>query len=116
MAIDGVRRGPDGERIRYQRIAHWLVRLLAVANLVHFGAMSYEPYFRVVVGGRFENATGSWMVASTVLLPAFVGFEGWWMRKDAQVRALLIDGALVLAWFVVYWSTVIDALWHHVNG
>jgi hypothetical protein len=90
-----------------------LVRVLAVANLVHFVAMSYPPYFRSVAGGAFGDAVGTWFVVSTLLLPIFVGLECWWMRKDSESRALALDWILVIAWIAVFWGAAVYGLGHY---
>ncbi len=46
-----------------------------------------------------------WLMASSVLIPLYVGFETWWMFKAApsQKRPLLIDWLVALLWFVIWW-------------
>jgi hypothetical protein len=94
------------------RLSHLLVRLVATVNIAHLLLLAYRPYFRAA-----NNFLGwmdiKWMMASSFLLPLYVGFETWWMFRvePSQKRALLIDWAFAVIWFVLWWGLALYSLY-----
>jgi hypothetical protein len=102
---------------RARRLSHLLVRLVAAVNLVDIGLETAFPkYARTVANGPFGGITTAWMGLSSLLLPLYVGFEGWWMRKGKveNSKALWIDATFAVAWFLVFWVGVLYVFTHHV--
>ena len=100
-----------GQPLRY-RLSHLAVRLIAAVNIAHLLLLGYRPYFRAVTN-HFGWIDEKWMMVSSFLLPLYVGFETWWMFRAelSQKRALLIDWAFAVIWFVLWWGSVLYSLY-----
>lgn len=103
------------ERGLHHKLSHLLVRVVATANLADLLlATLYQPYFRSLERSHLGNTIVKEQIASSLLLPLFVGFEAWWMRKSEVDRnPLLVDGAFVIVWFLVFWMGVLWAFGHY---
>ncbi len=103
------------ERPVQYRLSHLVVRLIAAINLADLGlATLYPPYFHALDRTYLGEVMVKWEIASSLLLPLFVGFEAWWMRKSKlESRASLIDTAFAAVWFLVLWIGVAYACTHH---
>ena len=95
-------------------LSHLVVRLVATVNLADFWlATLYPPYFRGLAR-QLGHAIVKEQLASSMLLPLFVGFEAWWMRNsEAERNPLLIDAAFVVVWFFVLWAGIFYAFGHY---
>src|SRR5436309_3460352 len=104
---------------RAQQFSHVLVRIIATITLAYFGmgAISdkyYPAYSHAIANSRLGMMMGTWCIAASLLLPLYVGFEGWWMRKRKVVDgALWIDAALAIACFLTFLGVVLYAFGHY---
>jgi hypothetical protein len=103
------------EQFPKYRLSHFVVRLVASINFAHLLLMYYKPYFRAVRNIFRQGGDVYSMMISSLLLPLYIGFETWWMfrAKPSQTRALVIDWAVAVLWFVVLWGIVIYARTHY---
>lgn len=109
----------QSQSIKYDRRAwgysHLFVRLvsaIALANLA-LGAVS-TSYFHLVTGVWLGRLAVAASMLSCFLLPLYVGFEVWWMRKSrSEVKALWVDVVFAVASFLFYWFIVLYAFNHH---
>ena len=102
-----------GQPLRY-RLSHLAVRLIVAVNIAHLLLLTYRPYFRAVtnhVGWIDEK----WMMVSSFLLPLYVGVETWWMfrAEPSQKKPLLINWAVAVIWFVLWWGSVLYSLYRY---
>lgn len=95
--------------------SHLAVRIITTINIVHLLLSYYPPYFDARL--RFFSQGGDiyWMLASSLLIPLYVGLETWWMylAKPSQKRALLIDWLLAGLWFAILWVVVLRSLYRY---
>lgn len=96
------------------KIAHLCLRVIAVLNVVYFASSALWPSLVLATTrGRVGEVVVKWGMASSVLLPVYVGLEMWWMGRTAVERtALVIDWLLAIAWFLFFWGGVLYAFWH----
>lgn len=100
-----------GQPLRY-RLSHLAVRLIAAVNVTHLLLLGYQPYFRAA--NHFLGWIDiKWMVASSFLLPLYVGFETWWMfgLEPSQKKPLIIDWVLAIIWLIMWWGFVLYSLY-----
>ena len=109
-------RGRTGKKASHHplkiRLSHLILRLLVTVNVAHLLLLGYQPYFRAV--GNFVGWVDvKWMMVSSFLLPLYVGFETWWMFRvePSEKRALLIDWAFAVIWFVSWWGIALYSLY-----
>jgi len=114
---------PQGQRASpesplYIKLSHLVVRLIVILNIAHLSLSFYQPYFTVIKQLFRGGADFYWMMASSFLLPVYVGVEAWWMlRRDrSNTKALLIDGAFVIGWFVIFWAFLLHSFWRYVGS
>lgn len=96
--------------LKYQ-LSHLAIRLIVLVNITHLLLSGYHPYFRATTR-IFRNLFDlHWMTVTSVILPLYVGFEAWWiLRKDrSQVKEVLIDAALAIAWFLIWWGFLLHS-------
>jgi hypothetical protein len=95
-------------------VSHRWVRLVASANFLQLGLeMAFPSYFHLSTRGELGNLLDFWFAASSLLLPAYVGFQVWWMRRSpTERRALWVDAVLAVAWFVFLWGGTFYTLFH----
>jgi hypothetical protein len=87
-------------------LSHLALRVIVCFNIADTLLEAWWPtYFRMKKTIFPTGADLTWMMASSFLLPAYVGFETWWMHRaqPPQTRALLIDWVLAGFWFVLWW-------------
>jgi hypothetical protein len=100
-----------GHALRY-RLSHLVVRVVATVNIAHLLLLGYRPYFRAA--NHFLGWIDiKWMIASSLLLPLYVGFETWWMfgAEPSQKKPLLIDWVVAVIWLVMWWAFVLYSLY-----
>jgi hypothetical protein len=92
-----------------------VVRLIAGITLANFVAAITSPaYSHLVANGWLGKIVAVWSIACPLLLPLFVGFEVWWMRKKKdESKALWVDAALAVACFLLFCAMLFYALGHH---
>jgi hypothetical protein len=111
--LQRLKRVGAGDPVKY-RVSHLLVRLIAFANIAHL-LLTFQPsYFRAKIN-LFNGIDIYWMLASSFLLPLYVGFETWWMfrAKPSQKRSLLIDWLVAVLWFAIWWAVALHSLFLH---
>jgi hypothetical protein len=103
------------EQSRKYWLSHLIVRLVVGLNFAHLLLMYYHPYFRAARNIFHRGGDVYAMMISSLLLPLYVGFETWWMfeAKPSQTRALIIDWAAIVVWFVLLWGIVVYARTHY---
>lgn len=82
-------------------ISHLIVRSIVVLNLATVIGEFY--YYEVLRHAGLEGAIIKWYIASSLILPIYVGLEIWWMGR-AESKALLVDAALAIVWFLTWWG------------
>lgn len=95
------------------RVSHLVVRVIATINVVHLLLGYYPPYFQAELR-VFPGAVDIyWMLASSLLIPLYVGFETWWMfrAQPSQKRAIMIDWLFATVWFVLWWIFMLRSLY-----
>jgi len=100
------------------RLAHVLVRVVAILNLTHLLLLGYQPYFQWAdrFFGQFTTRwiDVKWMLVSSFLIPLYVGLETWWMFRDRlQKRALVVDWVIAVIWFATWWAEVLYSLYKY---
>src|ERR1700720_4021966 len=97
---------------RARGISHSLVRSSAVITIVIFVfPMVYPAFSHLIANGWLGKIVAVWSIACPLLLPLFVGFEVWWMRKKKdETKALWVDAALAVACFLLFWILIFYAL------
>jgi hypothetical protein len=95
------------------RLSHLAVRVIAGINIVDLFLSFYPPYFHAENRLFPQGGEVYWRLASSFLLPLYVGFEEWWMfrAEPPQRKALLIDWLLALLWFVIWWTFLLRSLY-----
>jgi hypothetical protein len=98
-------------------LAHWVLRLIVVINLIHLSLSSYQPYFRATKS-LVRRADLDWLMISSVLLPLYCLIETLWMRRaePSQRKALLIDWAFAITWLLVWLAFLFYAFWKYAPG
>ncbi len=100
-------------------ISHQTVRIAAAITLADYGVASitdgyYPSYSRMILNSRTGTILGFWAIAVPVMLPLYVGFEGWWMRKSrAALKGLWLDALLAIACFISLVALVLYAWGHY---
>jgi hypothetical protein len=99
------------------QFSHLLVRLIATVNLGGFALATVFPrYSSAVFNGQYGGITAKWLIVSSLLLPVYVAFEAWWMRKNKiESRALWIDVVFAVGWFAALWGAVLYGFGHYVS-
>jgi hypothetical protein len=101
------------------QISHTAVRLTATITLTYLGvgvitARYYPAYSHTLANSDPGKILTLWAIASSLLLPPYVGFEAWWMRKTNIARKdLWIDTALALGCFLFLWGIALYTWTHH---
>jgi hypothetical protein len=102
------------------RVSHVIVRTVATLTLADLAiTVIFDRYFpawsRALAHGSLGKVLTFWTMGTSLLLPLYVGFEAWWMRKcNAALRTLWIDAALAVACFLAYIGVVLYAFGHYV--
>lgn len=98
--------------IKY-RVSHLAVRIITTIHIVHLLLGYYPPYFQKTLRIFPQAGDIYWMLASSLLIPLYVGFETWWMfrAEPSQKRALFIDWAIAVIWFAILWVVVLRSLY-----
>lgn len=98
------------------KFSHALVRLIAGVNLADFLLSELSPkYSHALANGPHGRSTTFLWIATSLLLPIYVGFEIWWMRRTTgEAKALLIDGALAVACLLTFIGGLAYAFTHVV--
>lgn len=94
-------------------VSHLAVRIITTIHIVHLLLSYYPPYFKEKLRIFSQGGDIYWMLASSLLIPLYVGFETWWMfrAKLSQKRALVIDWLLAGLWFAIWWVVVFRSLY-----
>lgn len=110
--------GTSAESRLYVKLSHLMIRFIVILNIAHLSLSFYQPYFTLIKQLFRSGADFYWMMASSFLLPAYVGVEAWWMlRRDRSgTKALLIDGAFVIGWFVIFWTFLLHSFWRYAGS
>jgi hypothetical protein len=104
---------------RALRLSHRLVRVIAMITLIGLGVtLACERYSSTHCHALANSWLGMiltfWTIAMSLLLPLYVGFEGWWMRKiKVGSKDLWIDAGLAIGCFLSLLSIVLYALTHY---
>src|SRR5712691_4624001 len=61
------------------RVSHLAVRIITTIHIVHLLLGYYPPYFQKTLRIFPQAGDIYWMLASSLLIPLYVGFETWWM-------------------------------------
>ena len=103
-------------RLPQHQLLHWFIRLFAVINIVNFESdRIYPAYGHWVANGRIGSIAMMVIMLSVFLLPLCVGLEAFWMRNaKVERKAIWIDAAFVLVWFVSFVNGLWYAFTHHV--
>lgn len=98
-------------------LAHLVVRLIAVINLVHLSLSFYHPYFRATKS-LVGRADLDWLMISSFLLPLYCAIETVWMRRaePSQRKALLIDWAFAITWLLVWLAFLFASFWKYAGS
>ena len=96
-------------------ISHRFVRAVATITLADFAMSACFPgYSRATARGWPGIVLTFWGIGMSLLLPLFVGFEVWWMRKSkTAAKGLWIDGLLAMACFLSLVAIVLYAWGHY---
>jgi hypothetical protein len=104
---------------RMQQFSHTVVRVVAVITLTNLGiTAACEGYFsthcHALANSPFGQFMTFWTIATSSLLPLYVAFEFWWMRRNkVAMAALWVDAALAIACFLGYVGIVRYAFGHY---
>jgi hypothetical protein len=95
------------------KLSHLAVRVIATIHILHLLLGYYPPYFNEKLRIFPYGGDIYWMLASSILIPLYVGFETWWMfrAEPSQKRGLLIDWLLAGLWFAVLWVVIFRSLY-----
>jgi len=111
---------PTGEIIETKwsttRLPHLLIRSIAVVNLIDAGLeFVYPRYGHALANGPFVMFVVVWFVVTSIALPVFVVVESTWIReKRVSLRAVRIDAVFAVAWFLVFWISMLYAFTHNL--
>ena len=100
------------------QVSHRLVRVSGAFTLLGMGLglatdKYYPAYSRAVVNSLVGTIAGWWILLMPLLLPPYVGFEVWWMRKSrAAMKGLWLDALLAITCFLSLVAIVLYA-WSH---
>src|SRR5690242_4154730 len=96
-------------------ISHRIVRAVATITLVDFAMTALSPgYSHVTARGWPGVLLTFWSIGVSFLLPLYVGFEAWWMRKSkTAIRGLWVDGVLAITCFFSLAAIVLYAWGHY---
>jgi hypothetical protein len=100
-------------------ISHVVVRLIVAVNLIELALeIWFSPYSQMIVRMNLDGPIFIWDVASSFILPLYVGLA-WLIRKimrpDQALRereAFLLDLTLALIWFLAPWIAGIYVVTH----
>ena len=104
---------------RALRLSHIVVRIVATITLTILGTSvlvdQYSPpYSRVLAHGGLGKVLTAWIIAMSLSLPVYVGFEGWWTHKlNGGSKDLWIDAVLALACFLLFVGIIFYAFKHY---
>lgn len=97
------------------RMSHIMVRIIASITLACFAVVVisdryYPQYSHALANSGFGKIVCGWTIATSLLLPLYVGFEGWWFRKMRESIGgdLALDAMLAIACFA---SLIVIALY-----
>jgi hypothetical protein len=96
-------------------ISHRVVRVVAFFTLldVTLGSIAdryYPTYGRIIANSWAGAMLGYWVISASLLLPLYVGFEAWWMRKSKEaLKGVWFDALLALACFFSLVAVVLYA-------
>ena len=102
-----------------QAFTHRIVRIVVGITLIHLGigilcVKNIPIYCRTVAHGRFGKFMTLWTISTSLLLPLYVVFEAWWLRKSTVSRkGLWIDAVLAITCFLVFCLTVLYSVAHY---
>jgi hypothetical protein len=102
------------------RVSQTIVRVVASLTLVTLAlSLVSDRYYgaasRSFANSRVGIATMIWMTVTSLLLPAYVALEGWWMRRlKIKSGALWIDGILAAACLTLFFVVVLVGFTHYV--
>lgn len=101
-------------------ISHLIVRLIVIVNLSHLAYEVLNPtYYRTLRKAGISDVISAWYVASSLLLPLFVIFKALWpgkaesesdISRQKRKRAIFIDAAFALSWFLTLWLGLLYVL------
>jgi hypothetical protein len=100
------------------RASHLAVRIVAALSLIIFGTTlivdRYFPaYSHVLANGWLGTILARWSASVSLLLPFYLVFQAWWMRKSTnQGKDLIIDASLAAACFVVFIGILLYTFTH----
>jgi hypothetical protein len=96
-------------------VSHLAVRIITTIHIAHLLLSYYPPYFQKTLRSFSQGVDIYWMLASSLLIPLYVGFESWWMfrAEPPQKRALVIDWLLAGLWFAIWWVVVVRSLYRY---
>jgi hypothetical protein len=98
-------------------ILHWLVRLIAIANLINLLYERFsETYYDTMRRLGVANIVVEWYFWSSLALPFCVGLATWWMRRaQSERRALVVDWLFALAWSLTLWIGSFYVITHRLT-
>ncbi len=102
------------------RVSHRVVRIIATITLADLGmgvaCLKYPSTLCYAVANGWPSTMMTfWTIVTSLLLPLYVGLEGWLMRKNQGIgRALWIDATLALACLVLLCGGTLYAFRHYV--
>jgi hypothetical protein len=91
------------------QIGHVLSRFIATANIIALGLFVAFPT-RATVSNRVDPVLlfAIWCLASSLLLPAYVGVQIWRAKRTgSQSKPLATDLGFAVAWTVFFWGVSI---------
>ena len=102
------------------RVSHSMVRIVATITLADLGMMVgldvwYPERSHALANTWVGSVLIYWTMAASLLLPLYVGLEGWWMLSSkVAFKALWIDAALATACFLLCIGFILFAFHHYV--
>jgi hypothetical protein len=102
------------------QISHIVVRTVATITLVYLGlalacARYPSSFCHTVANGWSGMIMTLLTIFTSLLLPLYVGLEGWWMRRNRITsRALWIDAAFALACLLLFCGSTLYAFRHYL--
>lgn len=106
----------DASPLKYS-LAHLAVRLIVIINIAHLCLSYYQPYFQATKS-FFRGTDLDWLMISSLTLPLWGALETFWLRRAgrSQRRALLIDWAFIIVWFLTWWAFLLHSIWKYVGN
>jgi hypothetical protein len=96
------------------RIYRIVLRVTASISLAELVMATFWPaYSYWTANGCLGTPLVFWHISASLVLPLFVGFEAWWVRKvNAELSGIWVDAALAAACFALFWGGIAYASSH----